>query len=355
MKKILYSAVAIAAFALLHIVMFGIALEALALSSDYLIPTSLMSAAVLFFLNAGPRIRDNYFTSSLYVLASTWLGVLFLLLTASLLYKAQQLVFGHNLNIYFALHALALIMSAYALLNARRLETNTIEIPIRGLAKPIRVAHLSDIHIGTVHRATYLQRVVVATNAESPDLVLVTGDLFDGSAPIHEEMLRPLDELTAPAYFSTGNHEEYEGLPLVYETIANLKLQLLANDTAEFDGVQVIGVSDRESLPKEQSLNTILPTLNYDKEKPTILMYHTPVEWEQARAAGIDLMLSGHTHNGQVWPFTILVHFAFKYVVGLFKEKHQYLHISSGTGTWGPPMRLGSRNQIVILNLVPEK
>ena len=304
-------------------------------------------------MNVGPRIRDNFFTSTLYVLASTWLGVLLLLLSASLLYKAQQLFFGHNLNVYIVLHASALIMSAYALFNARRLEVSTLKLPIQNLKKPIRVAHLSDIHIGTVHRSTYLERVVSATNAESPDLVLVTGDLFDGSAPIHEEMLRPLDSLSAPSFFSTGNHEEYEGLALVYKTIANLKLQLLANQVGVFEDIQIIGVNDRESLPKEESLKTILPTLKYDSNKPTILMYHTPVEWDEARAAGVDVMLSGHTHNGQVWPFTILVHFAFKYVVGLFKEGHQFLHISSGTGTWGPPMRLGSRNQIVILELVP--
>jgi predicted MPP superfamily phosphohydrolase len=183
--------------------------------------------------------------------------------------------------------------------------------------------------------------------------VLVTGDLFDGSAPIEEEILLPLNELNAPSYFSNGNHEEYEGLVKVRDTIANLDMQLLDNQVVTTGGLQIIGVNDRQSIPKSQTLGSILDGLELEKDVPTLLMYHSPTEWDDAKQRGIALMLSGHTHNGQVYPFNLLVRMAFKYVNGLYQDGEHYLHVSPGTGTWGPPMRLGSRNQITLLSLNP--
>ena len=83
-------------------------------------------------------------------------------------------------------------------------------------------------------------------------------------------------------------------------------------------------------------------------------MYHSPVHWDEAREHGVDLMLSGHTHNGQVFPFTWLVKIFYPYIKGVYEKDGMYLHVSPGTGTWGPPMRLGSRNQVVLIELVPE-
>ena len=135
--------------------------------------------------------------------------------------------------------------------------------------------------------------------------------------------------------------------------IGHLKMKLLDGKMAMFDNVQIVGINDRQSLPKDKTLGSALDDLPIDKEKPTILMYHTPVEWEDARKHGIDLMLSGHTHNGQIFPFTLLVRLSFKYINGLYRKGSKYLHVSPGTGTWGPPMRLGSRNQITLLTLTP--
>ena len=192
------------------------------------------------------------------------------------------------------------------------------------------------------------------TNELKPDVVLVTGDLFDGSIPVEEEMLAPLDKLEAPSYFSTGNHEEYEGLDYVRTTIRHLEMKLLDSELVEFKGVQIVGVNDRQSIPKDLSLDSILSGLAIDQSKPAILMYHTPVEWEAARKNGIDLMLSGHTHAGQVFPFNFLVRIFFKYVRDLYQEDGKYLHVTPGTGTWGPPMRLGSRNQVTLIKLKKE-
>lgn len=340
---------------LLHVVVFGVMVRVQSVQFNDLLQWLFIGSFVLVIFNMAPKIKDNAVTSSLYIFASAWLGVLFLVFSATVLYEMVIFVFGELPFLYSLLISGALLASAYAIWNAGNLHTRSYTINISKLEKAVSLVHLSDVHIGTVHRKKFLEEVVRKTNALQPDIVLMSGDLFDGSASIHEEMLSPLDNLVAPAYFSTGNHEEYEGLSLVRATIKNLKMRLLDSEMEICNGVQIIGINDRQSLPKDQSLKTILPTINYDKQKPVILMYHTPVEWEEAREHGVDLMLSGHTHNGQIFPFTILVRLAYKHIKGLYEVAGQYLHVTPGTGTWGPPMRLGSRNQVTLLKLVPQE
>jgi predicted MPP superfamily phosphohydrolase len=184
-------------------------------------------------------------------------------------------------------------------------------------------------------------------------MVLITGDLFDGSAPVDESILTPLNNLQAKSFFSLGNHEVYEGFDKVREAVKNLDIQLLENESVVLEGVQIIGVNDRQGLPKGKTFGSILKDISVRSDIPSVLMYHTPTDWEIAREQGVEVMLSGHTHNGQLFPFTLLVRLAFKYTNGVYEVDGNYLHVSPGTGTWGPPMRLGSRNQITLLHLVP--
>lgn len=306
-----------------------------------------------FLATIGVRTTTNQLTDIFYFIASSWLGIVFLLFSMMLLYELVHLATGFDSRLVLSILLLIVVgLSIYALFAGRSLVTREYIVPLANLTRPLTMVHLSDIHVGTVHQAKYLERVVTASNAAQPDLVLVTGDLFDGSAPINEGILKPLNELTSPSYFSNGNHEEYEGLTKVKDTLANLDMQLLDNKMAEWNNLQIVGVNDRQSL-RNTSLSEVLNSLPLDKNRPTILMYHSPSDWEVAREHGVDLMLSGHTHNGQIFPFTLLVRLAFKYINGLYQEDKNYLHVSPGTGTWGPPMRLGSRNQVTILKLVP--
>lgn len=301
------------------------------------------------------RTTTNQFADIFYFIASTWLGIVFLLFSVMLLYEIVHLTTGFDSRLIISTLLLMVVgLSMYALFAGRNLTTREYTVPVAQLTAPLTIVHLSDIHVGTVHQVKYLERVVTATNDAQPDLVLITGDLFDGSAPIDEGILKPLNELSAPSYFSNGNHEEYEGLVEVKETVSHLDMQLLDNRMVEWTGLQIVGVNDRQSL-RNTSLTQVLDSLSLDSDKPTILMYHSPSDWEVAREHGIDLMLSGHTHNGQIFPFTLLVRMAFKHINGLYQEGEQFLHVSPGTGTWGPPMRLGSRNQVTILKLIPAK
>jgi predicted MPP superfamily phosphohydrolase len=301
------------------------------------------------------RKFEGLLANVFYFAAATWLGVIFIIFSVLLPYEILHILTGFNsVLLVQILFGLAVGLSIYAIFNGRRLIIKELTIPIDKLTNVVKAVHLTDIHIGTVHQIKFLEEVVEKTNKLKPDVVYITGDLFDGSVPIDENILAPLNRLEAPAFFSNGNHEEYEGLKYVRETLSNIRVELLENRMIVHEGIQVVGVNDRQSLKKGQTLGSILENMHLNSNLPTVLMYHTPVEWHDARANGVDLMLSGHTHNGQIYPFTLLVKVFFKYIKGLYMEDGKYLHVSPGTGTWGPPMRLGSRNQITVLNLVPK-
>ena len=303
-------------------------------------------ASCYFLAGLIVRSTESVAGGMFYYLASVWLGVLFLLFSVLLVYGIVHVTTGFDSRLVLGSVVISVVcVSVYAVMQGRVLVTKEYTIPLENSTTPIRIVHLSDIHVGTVHGASYLAEVVQKTNELNPDLILITGDLFDGSAPIQTEMLLALDAFTAPAYFSNGNHD----------TLETRKLQLLENEFAEEKGIQIVGVNDRQSLPRDTSLADVLEMFTFDTEKPTVLMYHSPLDWEAAQNVGVDLMLSGHTHNGQIYPFNVLVRMAFKYMNGLYEEQGKYLHVSPGTGTWGPPMRLGSRNQITLLHVVPKE
>lgn len=341
---------------LVHAVVYFTVATVYDIQFSYWFPLLALLSITFVLATIGVRKFHNKFVDVFYFIAATWLGTILIFFFVTLIFNILRFLgMEENVMMLNVLLGVGVVLSLYALFIGRCLVVKRFTIPVSGLSKETKVVHLTDVHVGTVHQEAFLNRVVKQTNELEPDVILMTGDLFDGSAPIHEEILKPLDKLNAPTYFSTGNHEVYEGLDHVRSTIADLKMRLLENEFVLEQGLQIIGVHDRQGLPREVTLDSILEKLSYDRTQPTILMYHTPVEWEAARKHGVDLMLSGHTHNGQIFPFTLLVRAFFKYIKGLYQEGEQYLHVSPGTGTWGPPMRLGSHNQITLLTLTSKQ
>jgi hypothetical protein len=235
-------------------------------------------------------------------------------------------------------------LTVYSFINAWHIEIKSIDMPA---PVDMTIAQLSDIHRGSVSE-NHLRRLVRETNALCPDLVLITGDLLDPAGRLSAESIAPLNDLKAPVYWSTGNHERYAGLDKVMGMLKPTSVVPLRNEVADFKGIQLIGIDDSEDHTK---LRQVLPSLQFDPDVYTILMYHRPDGFDAAAKAGVNLMLSGHTHNGQIWPFNWVVQSRFKYVQGLHRIDSLYLYVSTGSGTWGPPMRLGSRNQITLIRL----
>lgn len=269
-----------------------------------------------------------------------WL-CLVVLLGHDLLYWAFR--FPIHISRWAAVGAITLL-TLYSLVNAWQIEVKSLSIPA-----PVNldIVQLSDIHRGSVSQH-HLRRLVQKTNELKPDVVLITGDLLDPAGRLTFESIQPLNQLKAPVYWISGNHERYAGMDKVMALFKETQVIPLRNAVASVRGIQLIGIDDSD---KRGQVASVLPSLQLDPDCYTILMYHQPEGIDAAAKAGINLMLCGHTHNGQIWPFNWVVRSRFQYLRGLHHISDMTLYISTGSGTWGPPMRLGSRNQITRIHL----
>ncbi len=225
----------------------------------------------------------------------------------------------------------------------------TIALTSSKLTAPLRIVQISDVHIGLRNRQ-FLERIVTQVNNLSPDFLCITGDLVDGRG-VPERDLRSLKSVAGPVYLSLGNHEKYEDLDSILDRLANLDVTVLRNSDMHFGTeVQVIGIDDMDDAGQvERQLSNIV----VDDDAFVVLLYHRPRGLASAAAAGVDLMLSGHTHNGQIVPFNLAVRRAFDMVQGLFEHGETKLYVSQGTGTWGPVMRIGTRSEITLFEIAP--
>ncbi|PKL73499.1 MAG: metallophosphoesterase [Methanobacteriales archaeon HGW-Methanobacteriales-2] len=297
------------------------------------------------------RVVSNDFTRIFYTLASAWMGISFYLLFMLIIYLLLSFFFPlPRESAGIIIVVLTTIISAYSIYNSYLLKITEIEIPLKGLKQDIKAVHLSDIHIGSIRNSGYMERIVDETNKMDPDVVFITGDMVDGSARLHKHTFKAIDSFNAHAFFVTGNHETYEGLEEVFRVLGGTKLKILQEEVAEFRGVQVVGVGYSH---RGDHLKNTLSSIKIQDEKPSILLYHLPVGREEVSAAGIDLQLSGHTHNGQMIPFNFLVKLMFPYISGFYEYNGTQLYVSQGTGTWGPPMRLGSKCELTVIQLKP--
>ena len=298
------------------------------------------------------KFYPNFITTLLYTFTSVWIGILFLLLSTFLLFEPFAFLFKLKTPEAGKIILLSVAaISIYALINGLIVKVKTVDIPFPGISSPIKIAHLSDIHVGTIHNSGYLKKIVDKINRLSPDIIMITGDFFDGLGPVSKHTVAPLKELKAKIFFVMGNHEKYENMDRVEQVLRDTGVVVLRNEMKEYMGLQVVGVDYPEK--EGQKDNPVLNGIRIDSTKPSVLLYHPPVGLDDAVEAGIDLQLSGHTHNGQIFPFNYLAKLFYPKIKGLYQIKDMRLYVSPGTGTWGPPLRLGSNNEITLLNLVP--
>ena len=158
-----------------------------------------------------------------------------------------------------------------------------------------------------------------------------------------------LKNLKAPVLFVTGNHEGYVGSAKVTESLTASNVKVLHNQQIDCNGIQIIGIDNNV---RKMDLEWVLQQMNINETKFSILMYHRPLELKTLSQTGLDLVLSGHTHSGQIFPFNYIVRLHYKPLSGLHKYNNIYQYITSGTGTWGPRMRLGSRSEIVLVEII---
>lgn len=288
---------------------------------------------------------DNVFVRGFDLLATMWMGVGLLLLSCLVVHDCLNLFYKTpRPRAGFVVVGITAVLSVYSFINAQFISVVEVDIPAE---VNMRIVQLSDIHLGSVSER-FLERVIAKTNALRPDVVLITGDLVDSRGKMRDDSLGLIGKIESPVFFSTGNHERYVGLYDMSQFLKRHGVTVLRNRAADFNGIQIVGIDDSRD---EGQVAKQLGELKLDADKYTILMYHRPDGFADAVRAGVDLMLSGHTHNGQIFPFNLFVKMTHEYTNGVYKHGDGYLHVSCGTGTWGPAMRLGSRNQITLLRL----
>lgn len=253
------------------------------------------------------------------------------------------------------------LISLYGLWNASTLQTYRVEIPVRGLTEEIRAVHVSDIHLGHFRGERHLQQIVDHINQLDPQFILNTGDFFDAKSRLYPEVLAPLQELTVPHYFVEGNHDNHTGFSDVRKLLVDAGVRVMENEVIPMDPIQLVGLkhmlADRESIDfhatEGKTIQETLYELQIEPDKPAILLHHSPDGANYAEQFGIDVMLSGHTHGGQMFPFNYISNWLFTYNKGLFSFKEMTIYVTQGAGTFFTPMRVGTTSEITLITLKP--
>jgi|GEM_PF-73055 len=301
----------------------------------------------------------------LYYIGGIWFGLLAMAFTLFILESGISIFWKSHfrLRVIIVLILLA-TASGYGVFNGTRgPEVKNLTIPIKKLPENMSgftIVQLADLHLGDIFSTGWLQKTVEKTNQLKPDLVVITGDLIDHGIKDYDTYTPILGQLksTFGIIAVTGNHEYYNNrLKPFLEMAKKSGIRVLRNEWLIIgDGmgeIQIAGINDPTAGAFEDSRPDIkIATKDVDPQKPLILLSHQPGFFPEAVSQGVDLQLSAHTHAGQIPPMDLITYLVYSYPYGLYREGDSYIHTTCGTGLWGVPMRLFSRNEITRITLV---
>ena len=319
------------------------------------------------------RAFDNSVIDLFWLLGSLWLAAMLYILLSIALIDLVRLVlrgFGEKPAALYAHYGMVKfvlfwvitagtgVLLAVGYYNATHPTVNTVDVEIDKRAAgrdSLTIVMAADLHLGCINGRGALQRWVAAINDQHPDIVLLPGDVFDDNpASVARKKLGDiLAEINAPlgVYFAPGNHEGLGNLSQAVDYLKAHGVQVLLDETVCVDSsFYVAGRLDRSGSRhgvKRKPLRELAPA----GEKPIIVLDHQPVELSEAVAAGVDLQVSGHTHRGQLWPFSLLTKHIYELDWGHLRKGNTHFYVTQGVGSWGPPVRLGTRSEIVRLNV----
>ena len=261
--------------------------------------------------------------------------------------------------------SLTLLLTIYGIWNAYTIKVREITIPIKGLAQEIRAVHITDVHLGNFRGKKQVNRIVRKIKELNPDVIFNTGDMFDSRTHFREgkDVLSAFRTLDIPHYFVYGNHDEHVGTEEVIKQMKNANATVLLNEIVNFGGLQIIGLNnmltDRNSFDPHttadsETIEEVLNNLEITENSPTIILHHRPEGMKYMDKHGADLLLAGHTHAGQVFPFTFIAKLMFGYNKGLYKYGTMNIYVSEGIGTMFVPVRLGTRSEMALIRLIPD-
>tara|TARA_B100000989_G_C19511674_1_gene459404 strand:+ start:876 stop:1928 length:1053 start_codon:yes stop_codon:yes gene_type:complete len=285
--------------------------------------------------------RSQKTNNILKILIYNGLGVGFIGFNISNISLILSLFFEDTYSIGLISLFYILLLSIIAFLNANIIDIKRITLKSEKIIKKTKFIFLSDTHFGS-NSNNHLFKIFKHISTLAYDFILIGGDLYD-SSKFDLNGLKVFRQIKKPILYVSGNHEFYVSNSIKkLSIIRNYNLNLIDNKSFYFENINIIGIGDNQKVKAKKEIIRKL----YSKNKFNIVLIHRPELWNILYEK-IDLMLAGHTHNGQIFPFNALVRMQFKNVYGLYKKINSYLFISSGAGCWGPKMRLGSKNEIV--------
>ncbi len=292
-------------------------------------------------------------------LGAVWMGALFLLFALLLASEVVTLVGFAPRPWTFAVRSVAVVLAIVAAgaawvggIRGPRLVEHEVVLPgLPAEAEGLTIALVSDVHLGTLLGRARWNNVLERVAESRPDLVALAGDLVDGDAGVVEQMVGDLRRLRAPlgVWAVLGNHEHYAGPERSRRLLADAGFAVLDNAAVEVrPGLWVAGVPDTRGARQTGSLPADLDAAlaGVPPAAALVLLQHSPEDEARAAAAGVGLMLSGHTHGGQIWPFGALVRLTYPHIAGAYRVEGMEGVVSRGAGWWGPPMRLGAPAEV---------
>ena len=331
-----------------------------------------ISALSIFFFFLWAEKMSVSMASFFYTLGVSWLIVLAYLLIAFLLIdivKLTNYLFNFvdkevayrlthsNWKTLLTVFGAVTLLLVYANWNFRNIQRVHLTIETDKWCAdtpPLRIVAISDVHLGYTKSVSELRKWIPLINAENPDIVLIAGDFIDNS-------IRPLDyfsldvklrEINAPmgVFAALGNHEYIPGVKASIDFMKRSNITVLRDSVAIFEHFQVIGRDDY-SQRNRKTIEQL--TENLDFSKFTILLDHQPFHLDDAVRANIDFQFSGHTHRGQIFPFTLIVEAMYELAHGYMKRGNTHFYVSSGLGIWGGKFRVGTQSEFVVIDIKP--
>lgn len=261
---------------------------------------------------------------------------------------------------------LAVLFMVYGVWNAHTIKVREVTIPMKGLTHEIHAVHITDVHLGNLWGKRRVDKIVGKIKDLNPEVIFNTGDMFDSKVHFGEDkdVLAAFRTLNVPHYFVYGNHDEMVGVQKVIEQLKSAHATVLLNEIAYFGELQIIGLEnkpvdentfDPHGKPGAESIKSITTKLPIDENRPTIVLHHRPDGVKFMVTKKVDLFLAGHTHAGQLFPFSLITKLMFRYNRGLYHYDTINIYVSEGTGTIFLPVRFGTSSEIAAIRLIPGK
>jgi uncharacterized protein len=318
-----------------------------------------VSASLLSFRFSNAAVKLLYRAAAIWIGLANFLfvgtGIAWLVYLILRLTTPTQTRAAYMHAVVGTLLVVTIATAVYGMINARNLRVRRITVQLPHLPEGWRGKQallVSDMHLGHVNGASFAQRIADKARQLNPAIIFLAGDLFDGGKVDPHREVAPLLTLKPPLgmFFVGGNHEEFGGATHFEEALRAGGIRVLHNECAVVDGLRVVGLAYRNSAYPLHT-RAFLEELRLKGGPASILLNHVPDRLPMAEHAGVSLQLSGHTHGGgQVFPFNFITRRAFgKFTYGLQRFGDMQIYTSSGAGTWGPPMRVGTNPEIVLL------